>query len=112
MTSTLAKKAAGTFVEDTAPPRVPLLAWMRQQVRHGSLHEALVRFCAERPEPLEAALAQVDQVDEATVRGHIPYRLSDHEAPGTFLTELFFEIDLAREAVREVPPHPSRGVRG
>lgn len=93
--SPLARQVAGTFIEDPAPPQAPLLAWVRQELREGSLRDALARFCAERPEPLEVALAQVDRVDETRVYGHVPCRLCDHESPRTFLTQVSFVLDLA-----------------
>lgn len=100
MASTLAKKAAGTFVEDSPPPAVPLLAWVQEQARSGALFALVESFCNEQPEVLDPRLARITRVSDSTVYGVVPARVVDHESQRPFLTEFAFWIDLRERPLR------------
>lgn len=92
MPSKLAKRVAGTFVEDRARPETPLLAWVQEQLRAGSLRPAVEAFCLEQPENLDPSLAVVEDVNKERILGYVPCRYRDHESPATFEGQVLFSL--------------------
>ena len=101
MVSELAKRAAGTYVEDGPPPEVDLLAWFQDSCRIGELAPVVEAFCRSIPERPDPQLVRVEHVDASHVYGSIPCRVADRESNSTFLTEVRFQLALRTRAVAE-----------
>lgn len=103
MASPVAKKAAGTFVEDPLPPVVPpTLAWVTYEARQGSLRRIVEHFCAAQSEPLDASLVVVERVTADGIQCRIPCRCSDHESLSTFPFDVRFKLNpQTKECVRQ-----------
>lgn len=95
MASETAKRVAGTFIADECPPASPVLAWLREQARHGVLSSSIQKFCASQPEILDPALVQIDSVSSECIQCRIPCRLYDHEASSPFPAEVRFRLNPA-----------------
>jgi hypothetical protein len=93
----LAKIVAGTFVEDS-PGKAkdhPVIAWVQNECRGGSLRPAVESFAKDQPEFLDPALVLVEAVGPNQIECVIPCRAFDHESTGTFLAEVRFTVDPA-----------------
>lgn len=102
MASPIAKKAAGTFVEDPLPPRLaPLVAWITYEARQGGLRRIVESFCAAQPEHLDPSFVVIEQITEHGLSCRIPCRCADHESLSTFPMDVRFTLDpQTKECVR------------
>jgi hypothetical protein len=90
----LAKIVAGTFVADS-PGKAkdhPIIAWVQNECRAGSLRPAVESFAKDQPEFLDPALVLVESIGTNQIECVIPCRAFDHESTGTFLAEVRFRI--------------------
>jgi len=93
MPSELAKKAAGTHIEDAVGKLPPSLHWLTQECRTGSLARVVETFCREQAEPVRAADILVETVLPDALECRIPCACFDHEAAGTFVTEIRLRLN-------------------
>jgi len=93
MSSEVAKKAAGTYIPDAAPMLPSVLAWITKECRTGRLAAPVQAFCAAQPEILEQSLVIVESLTSDCIQCRIPCRCFDHEADGTFDTEVRFVVN-------------------
>lgn len=96
MESDLAKKVAGTFVEDKACTEAGTLKYLTQLLRIGALAEATQAFAAQQDEYLDPKLLIVESVAADVVTCRIPFKGDDHESPHPFESQVQFTVDLAR----------------
>jgi hypothetical protein len=93
MASPLAKKAAGTFIQDSADKLPPTLAWATFEARQGTLQRTVQQFCAAQPELLNPALVLVEKLSADCMHCCIPCRCADHESPSTFPVDVRFRLN-------------------
>ena len=93
MPSPLAQKVAGTFIADSVQSLSTVSAWLAQECRHGSLAEHVKRFVEIQPECLDQSLVLADSITSDCVHLRIPVKLYDHEANGTFESEVRFTLN-------------------
>jgi len=91
--SELAKKVAGTFVEDGPAPNSALLRYFQTECRHGLFVEAVKEFARAQAEILDPALVLVEAVTSDSVTCSLPSRQYDHESGGTFPVEIKFALN-------------------
>jgi hypothetical protein len=95
MPSAVAKKVAGTYIEDEVGNLPPVYRWAMQQCRHGSLADYVQHFCSSQTEQLDPLLVQVENVTSEHIRCRIPCRLYDHESVHPYSSEVLFLLDPA-----------------
>jgi hypothetical protein len=100
--SSLAKKLVGTFIQDDLGAKLPLLAWMQEECRSGSLRKLIDEFVKVQPEMLEAELVLVESVDQHGINCVIPCRVFDHESPSAFAAEVRFRVNLSERQAQRV----------
>lgn len=93
MASTIAKKAAGTYIEDSLWSLPKSLAWLTGECRTGSLAQHVRRFCEAQTEIMDPALVVVEAVTSDCIQCRIPCRCYDHESEGTFPLDIRFKLD-------------------
>lgn len=93
MASVIAKKAAGTFVEDSCWSLPVVRSWVTQECRQGSLSESVKRFCVEQPEIIEPSMVIVEGIDDDCIQCRIPCRCYDHEDASTFGFDVRFNLN-------------------
>lgn len=94
MESDLAKKVAGTYVEDAAKALPGTIAYLTKELREGSLREHAKKFVEEQPEFLDAGLVLVESVANDVITCCIPFKADDHESPHTFESNVQFTLNL------------------
>jgi hypothetical protein len=77
--SEIARKLVGTHIVDSVPPSSPLVFWLQEQCRTGSLSGVVRSFSSEQPEPLDPQLTQVVEVTSAGVKIMIPCKMFERE---------------------------------
>lgn len=94
MPSDAAKKAAGTYVQDTHWSLLPSsLVWLTSECRAGTLAQHVKRFCEAQPEILDSALVVAEAVSSECIQCKIPCRCYDHESDGTFALDVRFNLN-------------------
>lgn len=93
MASNTAKRAAGTYVADEQWSLPTTLAWLTTECRRGVLAPAVRSFCEGQAEPLDQSRLIVESVESDCIHCRIPCRCYDHEAEGTFDSEVRFALD-------------------
>ena len=86
------RKMAGTFVQDSTPG-TPLLRWLQQECRTGSLSVYVRDFADAQSEPLDSSLVLVEGTNEHGLSCRIPCRMSDHESARVFEADVRFALD-------------------
>jgi hypothetical protein len=77
--SEVAQRVIGTHIVDSAPPSSPLLFWLQEQCRSGTLAELIREFSEAQPEPLNPKLARVVEVSAAGLKILIPCKMFERE---------------------------------
>jgi hypothetical protein len=99
--SEIARRIAGTYIEDDRSPKPPLSAWIQSECRAGCFREALLEAIKEQDEPLSVELAVVEKIDADKIMVRIPCRVADHESTSTFELDVHFELNpLTQKAQR------------
>ncbi len=93
MPSAVAKKAAGTYVEDIQWTLPSSLKWLTAECRSGSLSRHVERFCEAQLEIMDRTLVVVESVTNECIHCRIPCRCYDHEAEGTFALDVRFALN-------------------
>jgi hypothetical protein len=93
MSSTTARKAAGTFIHDSAEQLPATLAWITQECRHGSLSGHVKRFCEFQQEILDTGLVLAESLKGDEINCRIPCKVSDCESPSTFDFDVCFQLN-------------------
>jgi len=102
MASPVAKKAAGTYIADSVGTLPPSLAWLTQECRSGSLARYVEQFCAEQSEIVEQSAVLVESITADCIQCRIPCPCSDHEAAGTFVLDVRFNLNPASGVCRRI----------
>jgi hypothetical protein len=92
MPSDTGRKIAGTFVQDSVPT-APLLRWLQQECRTGSLAQHVKAFVDAQPEHLDRSLVLVEVVTDQGLSCRIPCRMSDHESVKSFDADVRFSLN-------------------
>lgn len=100
MASITAKKAAGTFIQDSIWNLPPTLAWLSEEGRHGNLASAVKTFCDAQDEIIDQGMLVVEGISCDCIRCRIPCRCYDAEADGTFSHDVCFEMNPRTGACR------------
>jgi hypothetical protein len=95
MTSPLAKKLVGVFIPDDPVSAPPVVSWVQEECRKGSLQCVVEEFAKAQVEPLDVGLVRVESMDDKGINCVIPCRMFDTESPSAFQTEVRFRIDPA-----------------
>ena len=93
MPSTTAKKAAGTFIVDSADTLAAPLSWITGECRRGSLSCFVKRFCDEQQEMLDTDLVLAEGMVGNDILCRIPCKVSDYESPSTFDLDVSFRLN-------------------
>jgi hypothetical protein len=91
--SELARRIAGTYIEDDATPKTPLLDWIQAECRHGCFRKTIEECAKEHLEPLRTDLVTVESVDPNKITLKIPCRVADRESTSPFAADVTFELD-------------------
>lgn len=91
--SEVARRIAGTFVEDDASPKPALWAWIQAECRTGCFREALETAIKGESEPMRVELTLVEKIDPDKITVRIPCRVADHESTSTFEMDVRFELN-------------------
>jgi hypothetical protein len=101
--SDTAKRVAGTYIADETTAKPPLMAWLQEQCRSGSLSVYIKKFTEAQEERLDPALVIVESVNENGVACRIPCAVADHEDTRTFRLDVRFTLDpVSGQALRAV----------
>jgi hypothetical protein len=101
MVSPTAKKIVGVFIPDDTRPRPSTIKWVQEECRKGSLRKVVDEFTRAQDEPLDADLLLVEKIDDSGMTCRIPCKVTDHESPHAFYTEVWFRLDpVAKECAR------------
>lgn len=91
--SDLARKAAGTFIEDVPAPGSPVLRWLQEECRTGRFKECVTKFAQGQDALLQPELVRVEFVTENGIICVIPGRHTDREDTHTYLVEVRCVLD-------------------
>lgn len=100
MPSNTAKKAAGTYIEDSLWNLPTVKAWLTRECRDGGLSWFVRRFCESQSEKLEQSLVVVETVMDECIQCRIPCRCFDHEAAEPFDLDVRFDLNPQTGACR------------
>lgn len=93
MASDTAKKAAGTYIEDSLWSLPKTLKWMTTECRTGSLAQHVRQFCEAQPEIMDPAMVVVEAITGDCIQCRVSCRCYDHESDGTFPVDVRFTLD-------------------
>lgn len=91
--SEVARKIAGTFIEDDTSPKPPLHAWIQSECRNGVFKTTIEDCAREQPEPLRPDLTVVESLDADKITLRLPCRIVDHESPSPCAVDVLFELN-------------------
>ena len=91
--SEIARKIAGTYIEDSQEKKPPVFEWVQAECRAGYFRQAIDKFVQSQPEPFRPDLAVVEKLDPDRITFRLPCRVSDHESTSTFAADCLFEIN-------------------
>src|SRR5204863_5114854 len=99
--SQTAEKIAGTYIGDDQRAKPPVLAWLQQSLREGTLSGIVKQFTDAQPEIMNPRLVLVDSVAADKILCRLPYPICDHENPTPSRGEVLFSVDPVKsEATR------------